>query len=458
VDTEQIFEAALNIAAPWHIMGLKFVPSEDTGIGAGTRRPGSGTNKTKGKGSVASEASGENKNTGTGKGTNRITHKGVLHVTIDFEVGARFAVPGVEGLHPVHDTMQKTYQHMDFFQHQCFFEVRVPRVKLPDGSVRLVSPPWEGKLSGLTLLFESYVLLLCQEMPFAGVARATGLSQHRVMALCSRYVDAAVSLQDYSEVRDVALDDTSRATGQNYITIFADAQKRRVIFVAEGREADTVEAFVKNLVAHHGRPSLIENVSIDMAAPYISGVETHLPNAVITFDKFHVIAHASEAVDEVRRQEQRLDPSLKGMRWTLLKDRKDLTAQQRADLDKLVSNMTTSKVARAWHYREQLREILSRLQVNVVRGLLHAWVRNVLRSKVEPMKKVARMIREHFTGVLAWVESRQTNGFLEAINGLFQAAKRRARGYGSFLTIRTVVFLIAGKLDFSTVNPCLGAG
>jgi transposase len=76
-----------------------------------------------------------------------------------------------------------------------------------------------------------------------------------------------------------------------------------------------------------------------------------------------------------------------------------------------------------------------------------------MRSKVEPMKEVAAMIRNHFEGILAWVTTRQTNGFLEAINGLFQAAKRKARGYGRFRTIRTVIFLIAGKLDFSRINP-----
>lgn len=166
-----------------------------------------------------------------------------------------------------------------------------------------------------------------------------------------------------------------------------------------------------------------------------------------------LIAHASEAVDETRRREQKTDPSLKGLRWVLLKDRKDLTSEQRAELDKLVAQMTSKRTARAWHYREQLREILTRQQPNVVRGLLNAWCRNVLRSKVEPMRAVARMIREHFDGVLAWVYSRQTNGFLEAVNGLFQAAKRKARGYGSFRTIRTVIFIIAGKLDFSKINP-----
>ena len=102
---------------------------------------------------------------------------------------------------------------------------------------------------------------------------------------------------------------------------------------------------------------------------------------------------------------------------------------------------------------EQLREILNRRQINVVRLLLAQWCTNVMRSKVAPMKDVARLIRRHLEGIVAWAQTRQTNGFLEALNGLFQAAKRKARGYGRLSTIRTVIFLLAGKLDFSKLNP-----
>jgi transposase len=144
---------------------------------------------------------------------------------------------------------------------------------------------------------------------------------------------------------------------------------------------------------------------------------------------------------------------LKGLRWLLLKDRAKLSGAQRAELDALLAHMTTVRTARAWQYREQLREILNRKQPNVVRTLLKKWCTNVRRSKVEPMRKVANMILNHFDGVVAWASSRQTNGFLEALNGLFQAAKRKARGYVRFSTIRTVIFLIAGKLDFSRINP-----
>jgi transposase len=406
--TEKIFESALGISTPWHIAGMNFEPSQKK-----------------------------------------------LRIRVDFEVGTHFAVPGQAGDHPVHDTVTKTYRHLNFFQHECELEVRVPRVKLPDGSVRQVTPPWAGTLSGFTLLFEAFVLLLCREMTFSGVARITGLSVHRVMAVCDRYVNTAVSAANFSEVRRLAIDETSRAKGHDYVSLFADADERKVLYVAEGREAHTVAGFAANLRAHQGKPTQIESISIDMSPAFISGVEENFPNAQITFDKFHVIAHASEAITETRREEQKLDPTLKGLRWVLLTDRAKLSGTQRVELDALLAHLTTKRTARAWQYREQLREILSRKQPNVVRALLKQWCTNVRRSKVEAMKEVASMILNHFEGVLAWVNSRLTNGFLEAINGLFQAAKRKARGYVRFRTIRTVIFLIAGKLDFSKINPYL---
>jgi len=284
------------------------------------------------------------------------------------------------------------------------------------------------------------------------VARITGLSVHRVMTLCERYVNAVVGAADLSEVRRLAIDETSRAKGHDYVSVFADAEERKVIYVAEGNEAAVVEAFALNLRAHQGKPTQIDSVSIDMWPAFIRGVTDHLPNAQITFDKFHVIAHASEAIDKTRREEQKRDPSLKGLRWALLKDRSKLNTAQRTEVDELLAHMTTKRTARAWHYREQLREVLTRKQPNLVRTLLNRWCTNVMRSKVAAMREVAEMIRNHFEGVLSWVTSRQTNGFLEAINGLFQAAKRKARGYVRFRTIRTVIFLIAGKLNFSKLN------
>jgi transposase len=206
--TEKIFESALGISTPWYIAGMNFEPSQRK-----------------------------------------------LRIRVDFEVGTHFAVPEQAGDRPLHDTVTKTYRHLNFFQHECELEVRVPRVKLPDGSVRQVTPPWAGKLSGFTLLFEAFVLLLCREMTFSGVARIPGLSVHRVMAVCDRYVNTAVSAANFSAVRRLAIDATSRAKGHDYVSLFADADERKVLYVAEGREAQTVAGFAANLRAHQGKPT-----------------------------------------------------------------------------------------------------------------------------------------------------------------------------------------------------------
>jgi transposase len=404
--TNRLFEQALGIKAPWYVSSVDFSAKEKR-----------------------------------------------LTINVDFVAGSRFEVEGLSGAHGVHDTVVKRYRHLHFFEHECYLEARVPRCNLPEGGVRLVTPDWEGALSGFTLLFEALVIALCQQMSFSGAGRIAGISAYQAKAICKRYVGRAVDELDLKAARRLAIDETSRARGHHYVTLVADADARRVIFVADGRDSGTIEELSTDLKAHGGDPLQVESVSIDMSPAYIKGVGDHLPNAAITFDKYHVVAKAGAALDETRRKEQRKDRSLKGMRWKLLRNPGDLDHASRSELEAFAAQATTKRTARAWMYKEQLREILQRKQVNVVRGLLEQWCIRVMRSKVEPMKEVAAMIRNHIEGIVAWARTRQTNGFLEAINGLFQAAKRRARGYASFETIRTVIFLIAGKLDFSAINP-----
>ena len=404
--TNQLFAAALGITAPWFVQTVDF--------DSGQRQ---------------------------------------LTIHVDFVPGSRFAHSKAAGDHKVHDTQIKRLRHLNFFQHECHLEVRVPRVKLPDGKVALVEPDWVGKLAGFTLLFEALVLMLAQQMPFAAVARTIGESWHRVHAICRRYVDLALAGADLSGLSSLTIDETSYRRGHSYLTLVADADARKVVFVSKGRGADNIAGFVQHLRAHNGAPDNIAAACIDMSPAFIKGVTDHLPKATITFDKFHVVAHASQAVDQMRRTEQRTDPTLKGLRWALLKDKSKLSPDQARDLDRLVVQFTTKRTARAWLYREQLRDILDRRQFNIVSAMLAQWCTNVMRSKVEPMKQVATMIRAHFDGIVAWTRSRQTNGFIEAINGLFQAAKRKARGYTRLQTMKTVLFLIAGKLNFAAINP-----
>src|SRR2546425_8485096 len=186
--TAKLFEAALGIHEPWYVASVDFEESAKT-----------------------------------------------LTVVIDFKSGSRFEVSGHEGVHPVHDTVTKSYRHLNFFQHECYLQVRTPSVKWPNGSVRLVEPDFAGRLSGFTLLFEAFILMLARQMPFAAVARIVGESPHRVLAVCQKYVEMACGLADYSDVAALAIDETSRAPGHSYVTLAAETASRRGASVRERR-------------------------------------------------------------------------------------------------------------------------------------------------------------------------------------------------------------------------------
>ena len=156
----------------------------------------------------------------------------------------------------------------------------------------------------------------------------------------------------------MAADETSKAHGHDYITLVADVDKRRVLFVTEGKEAQTIKAFAVDFASHGGNP-----------AAFIKSVTHHLPGARITFDKFDVIAHANTAVDKIRRIEQKTDSSIKGLRWKLLRDRDSLTSEARADLDAFVAHVATKRTARAWLSRNGCGKSW-RKQVNVARAML----------------------------------------------------------------------------------------
>lgn len=163
------------------------------------------------------------------------------------------------------------------------------------------------------------------------------------------YVETARDAADHSEVTRVAFDETSARRGHDYVTLFADLDKRRVLFATDGKDSATVAAFAADLTAHGGDPQAVAEVCIDMSQAFIKGVTEHLPQAGITFDKFHAIAIVNEAVDKVRRSEQKSRPELKNTRYIWLKNTTNLTGSQADTLDDL--SQSNLKTARAYRIR-----------------------------------------------------------------------------------------------------------
>ena len=369
-----------------------------------------------------------------------------LDIKLDFTVGHRFACPDckADGC-PVHDTVEKTWRHLDFFQHQAFLTARTPRITCGTCGVRLVTVPWARAGSGFTLLFEGFAMALAMHLPIAVAAGFLGITDQRLWRVVFHYVDAAVARMDLSGVTRVCIDETAAKRGHDYITLVVDIDGRRVVFVADGRSADTVRQFADHLEARGGDASHIKQASIDMSAAFISGVAENLTEAEITFDRFHVMKLIGDAVNDVRRSEVKGRPELKGTRYVWSKNASNLTPKQSLTLASLSSS--NLKTARAWRMRLAFQDIYQERTREWGALFFDKWLGWAKRSRLEPMKAVARTMEKHRDGILAWFDSRISNGLIEGINSLVQAAKAKARGYRNSKTLKAVTYLVAGKLD-----------
>lgn len=373
-----------------------------------------------------------------------------LELSLDFPSGSRFACPECgRGGCGVYDSSERSWRHLNFFEHKTLLHARQPRVKCPEHGVKTVEVPWARPGSGFTLLMEAFILVLVQGgMTAAQAARLIGEHDTRVWRVLQHYVEQARAEADFSKVTAVGVDETSRRRGHNYISVFMDLDKEhsRVLFATEGKDAQTVEAFKQDLEDHGGQAEQIEEACLDMSAAFISGLTEQFPDAKLTFDNFHLMQLLGKAVDQVRREEQPTHPELKGTRYVWLKNEWNRTEKQAGIFDELRSSKLAT--VRATHLKSVFQDIFAFDTVEEAESLLKHWYFWATHSRIAPMIKAAKTIKKHWAGVLRWFTSRISNGLLEAINSLIQSAKAKARGFRSTRYLITMVYLIAAKLDF----------
>lgn len=370
-----------------------------------------------------------------------------LDIHIDFAAGSRFACPecGAGGC-PAYDSETKAWRHLNFFQHQAWLHARVPRVRCQDCGIRTVTSfPWARKDSGFTLLFEALIMALVTAMPVGAAARLVGEHDTRLWRVIHHYVEEARARADASAVTRVAIDETAARRGHDYITLFVDIDEARVVHVTEGKDAATVAAFADDMIEHGGDPDQITEVCIDMSPAFIKGTAEHLPNAAVTFDKFHAVKIINDAVDQVRRAEQKGQMVLKGTRYIWLRNPETLSDRQRVTLDALPTR--TLKTARAYQIRLAFQDLYTEDSPESAEAYLKRWYFWATHSRLPPMIDAARTIKRHWDGILRWFDTKIANGLIEGINSLIQAAKAKARGYRSSRNLKAIVYLIAGKLD-----------
>jgi transposase len=300
-------------------------------------------------------------------------------------------------------------------------------------------------------LFEALVLGFAAAMPMAKVAAMTREHDTRIWRMVEHHVNAARDQRDCTSVRRVGMDETSAAKGQDYISLFADLDARRVIFATEGRSADTVARFAADLAEHGGDPEKITDTSSDMSTAFISGIAAHLPNATMTFDRYHLAAKLSEAIDTIRRQELTTRPELKHTRWLWLKNFSNLSVKQRGELHQLMRPSAQLATARARRWREDFQAFYDQ-HPSYAPEYLRRWCYGAKRSRLQPIKDFVTLVENHRDGIIAWHANHLNNGLLEGINSLVQAAKARARGYRNKTKMITIVYLTAAKLPLPTLT------
>jgi len=371
----------------------------------------------------------------------------MLEIRIDFKKGSKFVCTECKADHlPVYDTIEKTWRHLNFFQHTCYIHARVPRITCPQCGVHLVIVPWSRKGSGFTLLFEAFVMTMAENMPVAAIARYLGEHDTRIWRILQYHVSDARSRANYHDVTSIAIDETSRRRGHQYVTLVADVEGKRVLYVTKGKDRHTIDRFVDDFHDHGGESSFIRSVCMDMSPAYIEAVRECLPNATITFDRFHVMKMANEALDQVRRADTKANMYLKGSRYLWLRRPENLSEAQMANLKSL--QYLNIKTSRAYQLVLNLR-LFWEAPIDCAEEYLQRWYNWAVRSRLEPFRKLAKTIKRHWIGIINYHRTKMTTGFMEGINSIIQAAKRKARGYRNTDNFITIIYLIAGKLSFN---------
>jgi transposase len=384
-----------------------------------------------------------------------------LELVLDFERGARFTDPETDELCPVHDTVQRSWEHLRFFEHRTTIRARVPRIKTPSGAVKTVEVPWANPQSGFTLLMEACLLTLARVLPVAEVSRQTGVSEDRIWHLVRTRVKETWGKQDWSSLKRLGVDETSTRRGHTYGTAFLEidgqetergrggSKVARLLFFTPGKDAETFQKFVAELKTRGVPTEQVDEVAIDMSKAFIAGAAKHFPDAQICFDRFHVMKLCGKAIDKLRKEVAQTHGKLpKGALWALRGNVGRLSKGQRELREQICKEH--HQLARAFSIREFLVDTWNYQTREDADEHLRAVLSWCSRSRLEPFVRLGRSLRRHFDGILGYFKNYTTSAAIEAINGLLQLARRRARGYRRFENFQAIAYWIAGGLSIQT--------
>ena len=348
-----------------------------------------------------------------------------------------------------YDTRQRRWRHLDTCQYRTILAAEVPRVQCEHHKVKQIEVPWSESRSRFTALFEAVVIDWLQEATTAAVAQQLGLSWDEVDGVMQRAVQRGLQRREVQLPARLGVDETSFQKRHEYVTVINDLDGK-VVYVADGRTKESLEKFYKQFDSE--QLAQVHTVAMDMWEPYISVTTQYVPDAEnkIAFDKFHIAGHLGDAVDQVRRAEHRRllgedDERLKGSRYKWLTNPENMDHERWERFAELRDSAL--KTARAWGYKEHAMTLWDYKSRTWARKAWQAWYDSAIRCRLEPVKRVARMIKRHLDGIVTAVVTRVTNARAESINAGVQKLKYSARGFRNRKRFRNAIYFHLGGLD-----------
>ena len=348
---------------------------------------------------------------------------------------------------------EREWRHLDTMQFQTIIRARAPRSACPGCGVKTQAVPWAGKHSRFTLLFEAFaieVLTACANVQRAAIL--LGLDWQTAHGIMQRAVERGLERRSVEEVRTVGIDEKSFGRGHSYVSLMTDLGGRRVLEVVEERTQAATDALWKALPA--AQRARVRGVAMDMWEPFLASTREHAPTAEIVHDKFHVSKHLNEAVDQVRRQENKAlravgDDRLVGSKQLWLfnsKNKKNkMSRSQKKALDALKHE--TLKTSRAWALKEHFQRFWNYTYAHTADDFFAGWYGWAVRSRLKPIAAKAKMLKRHLPQLLTYFRQRITNAMTEGFNSRIQALKSSARGFRNFANYRTRILFYCGKLQ-----------
>ena len=349
-----------------------------------------------------------------------------------------------------YDSKPRRWRHLDTCQFTTWIEADVPRVDCPAHGVKQVRVPWAEPGSQFTALFERLAIDLLRECSVTGAGRLLRVTWDEAWGIKGRAVKRGLGRRQREVVAHIGVDEKAIAKRHRYLTVVADLDASRVLYLADERKQESLDGFWATLT--RAQRDGIEAVAMDMWEPYVLSTRAHLPAAEdkIVFDKFHVVKHLHDAVDHVRRGEHRAlkgvgDDRLTGSKYLWLMRPQAMSPAQRQAFRALQADEL--KVGRAWTLKERFRTFWEYTYPGAARNFFGRWFWRATHSRLRPLAQVAKLIQRHLPNVLTYLTHRITNAGLEGVNALIQWVKKTARGFLNPEHFKIAIYFHCGGLD-----------